>query len=511
VAAVKPAFGFALLGPLSAPPDSTWQVEAIGYQEVPTDPYRDEDEGTPRNIGEGYRWNTPVLYWTVDQNFIRFFGTNGQAEIAKAFNILNSATTNSLSSYSPNLTEFPVNSIRNNATASALNLFDLKSRALSDVIEQLGLAQPVRWTWCLHARSAAGACPSGVSYSVIQRNWDPVTFVPSAYVNDSLYTYVIKETCGAIPVTADAYEVPADPLTANTAVADGGPGSGDYFTGLTRDDVAGLRYLMGTNDIVYENVDPSALLLASTNLNVSGGGATIETLSTSNLADLVAFSLTNNGVAVSNAFPGVIITSSQFAGFRQVITTNITFFFVNDPDAPIGSPEMLESSATYTTNIQELFSNTFGNVITYMSSSNQLVTVTTTNITAGLVIGTLKTNVSSSTIHQPGVSGDYYLLPNPNCGFQVLSNLLTTVIPSSTTTTATNASPGGNLDNQFSSQTVTTYFTNHLLAVAVNLCTTNSGGGGGTTAGSAFRQGIDHMQFVAVSFANYYPGTGQFF
>src|SRR5580700_679415 len=100
VAPVKLAFGFAIMGPgatepvaVAVPaPDTSWQVEALGYKEVPADPYGQADIDTPRNIAQGYRWNTPVIYWTVDQNFIQYFGTNGQAEVEKAFNIINAVT-----------------------------------------------------------------------------------------------------------------------------------------------------------------------------------------------------------------------------------------------------------------------------------------------------------------------------------------------------------------------------------------------------------------------------------
>jgi hypothetical protein len=88
---------------------------------------------------------------------------------------------------------------------------------------------------------------------VIRRNFDPVTQAPSSYVNDRLYTYAIQDPIpinGGASSYADAVEIPVDPTDSFTSVAnaiDSIDGSqllpGAFFTGLTRDDVGGLRYL----------------------------------------------------------------------------------------------------------------------------------------------------------------------------------------------------------------------------------------------------------------------------
>jgi len=59
----------------------------------------------PKNLGEEYRRNTPVVYYSFDANFLDFFGSNGVAAIDSAVAIINSLTN--VSQYSEDLAEFP--------------------------------------------------------------------------------------------------------------------------------------------------------------------------------------------------------------------------------------------------------------------------------------------------------------------------------------------------------------------------------------------------------------------
>jgi len=79
----------------------------------------------PKNLGEGYRLNTAVLYYTFDPSFA-YFGSTGEAAVQQAFDMMNSLTN--VDSYSPNLTEFPLNSQSVNYSAATWGLMDLKSR-----------------------------------------------------------------------------------------------------------------------------------------------------------------------------------------------------------------------------------------------------------------------------------------------------------------------------------------------------------------------------------------------
>src|SRR5215831_12723 len=91
------AWGFALLGPQS--PNEPWQVTQIGY-------FLGGDIGGPRNLGEEYRRNTPVMYYTYDANFLDYFGSNGVVAVDSAIAILNGVTN--VSKLTPNLTEYPL-------------------------------------------------------------------------------------------------------------------------------------------------------------------------------------------------------------------------------------------------------------------------------------------------------------------------------------------------------------------------------------------------------------------
>ena len=99
---VQGAFGFALLGPLGGSttgrPDG-YQQPIIAYQ-------LGTDIGTPKNLAEEYRRNTPVMYYTMDVNFLEYFGTDGSNAIVQAFEMMNSLTN--VSSYSGYLDEFPL-------------------------------------------------------------------------------------------------------------------------------------------------------------------------------------------------------------------------------------------------------------------------------------------------------------------------------------------------------------------------------------------------------------------
>jgi len=234
------ASAFSMLGA----PD-TWQDVRIGHN-LPFN----ADIGTVMNLGEEYRWNTRTLVYGFDESFRNYFGERGMQEVRKAIAILNALPP--FSKMSTNLDEFSTDTRRVNQTASALGILDLKSYTLAFLIEQLGLAGPERYTWCLRERREF---PDQIEYDVIMRNFEPVpgsvsNYRPSKYVNGTLYTYGVYEF--AAPVAwADAVEFPVDPaapiFTSVASAADGLWGgflnTGEFFTGLTRDDIAGLRYL----------------------------------------------------------------------------------------------------------------------------------------------------------------------------------------------------------------------------------------------------------------------------
>src|ERR1700722_15019176 len=133
--AAQQAWSFSLLGP-SDPPDNTWQVKAWGYN-VPG------DVGGPKAVGQGFRRNSPYLYYTYDQSFLDYFDpgygeTDGVAAVDSAFAVFNALTN----ADNLQLSQFPFNS-QQSFDASALGLTDLKSVTMAIIMEQLGLTAPV--------------------------------------------------------------------------------------------------------------------------------------------------------------------------------------------------------------------------------------------------------------------------------------------------------------------------------------------------------------------------------
>ena len=505
---LQTTWGFALLGPL--PPSlggETWQVSTIGYGLAYTESILNVgpggellwlgDVGGPHNIGEEYRRNVPVLYYAYDQNFSGFFGADGETAVDQAFAIMNSLTN--VDSYSASLSEFPLQSQSFNSTAQALYLTDIKSVTLHLLVEQLGLAEPERYTWVLHDRDVGILCPSTTTYLVAQRNFD-ITTSPlnqlqySSYVNGVLYTYLLYEFCANATPLADTLPFPADPLTADqyTAVAannfeplgfggvlvgvGGGLQFGGFYTGLTRDDVAGLRYLMRTNNVNWES--PAAgSLLQYTNL------AAPQALWTSNLTALVLAAQTNNPVTLAALFPGLVVGSSTYY-LTNIPTPNIVSYFTNYYGEPAGTPpHLITVTNGYSPNIINFYTTTFANLVLvtnyypnsyHTNTAAQLVTVNGTPLATNTTIKSITlTNVAS---------GDYYLIPPGTCGPSIISVLATNV--TTTTNLITSATDSG---GNFYSQSVVIYSTNHIFAVYPCTLVTNSPGS---------YQGIQRVRFV---------------
>src|ERR1041384_1635954 len=107
------AFSFSLLGPAGP-----WQTAQLNYG-------NGGDFEAPMNLGEEYRWNTPILTYAFDPTFINYFGTNGIAEIEQAIKILNDLPPASQMS-DAYLNSLPLSTMGQNPQAAALGLFDIK-------------------------------------------------------------------------------------------------------------------------------------------------------------------------------------------------------------------------------------------------------------------------------------------------------------------------------------------------------------------------------------------------
>ena len=251
VTLVVDASAFSLMGPFAS-----WQTAAIGYN-LPL------DVGGPMTLSEDYRITVPVLNYGFDGTFLSFFGANGVAAVNAAMGILNAVPA--ASAMSASLTEFPLQAIGPaNATAANLQIRDLKSAALSTLLGQMGLASPERWTYTLRDRTVVA---NTTNYTVIQRNFDPISLRPNNIVNGVLYTYTVAEPL--LPGNfADAVETRVSGNINNISVASvdegGGLLAGQFFTSLTRDDYGALRYLLRFNNVNTETLAASVTLVDTT-------------------------------------------------------------------------------------------------------------------------------------------------------------------------------------------------------------------------------------------------------
>jgi hypothetical protein len=282
-------------------PAAPWMTADLGYLQA-------GDIGGPVTIGEQYRFNQPVLVYGFDQTFVEFFGQPGIDAVESAIKILNDLPTAS----EADLSSFPLSTTRINHTARRLRLFDLKSLVLSELLAQMGLGSPERYTWTLRQVNR----PTDVvrNFLTVKRNYDPFTLLPSSFVNGTLYTYQI----GLIGVDQwDATEISLDPNEPNTTVAGYSTGNGLvddrvrrihasrglFFTGITRDDMGGLRYLYHPGTVAVETLPTGTTLKTSRQVDLisSSGGSSQGTWTPSYGVGFVAGGTNGTTAAVVDA------------------------------------------------------------------------------------------------------------------------------------------------------------------------------------------------------------------
>jgi hypothetical protein len=504
-------WAFSLLGNFDA-----YQVASLGYlvgDSLALRPTTDElgflvdaPLGGPMNLGEEYRWNIGRINYAFDSNFLDYFGSNGVYAVEQAIAILNALTN--VSAYSQDLSEVPLESTRGNFRAGALGLLDVKSSVLHLLVEQLGLADPVRYTWTLRVRAlpTGAQCPAYV-YLVIKRNFDPLTWEPSSYVNGNLYSYRIVEFCPD-PDRGDALEFLVDPTGGifYKAVASPGVFNGSFYTGLTRDDVGGLRYLIGTTNQNFEDPPQNSTLISGGITNTSAR----QLLFTSNLAVFVDQALTNGPAVLQGLYPNLAISGTENI-FTNVVTTNVVAFYTNFPWSPSTAPASLVISNVLETNVVIWFRHTFGNVVTNSYYTNSRITVLETNIGAcgpPAPSGTVCTNISTRTVSRSGVVGDFYIVPTNLCSYTIVATQLVRVIATTNLVlVATNATANTNIAGQEFSRSIVTYFTNSIFVVDPVEC--------GAVSGPRLRQGIEKISFNRRSFDSllgrfFEPATNRF-
>ncbi len=513
-------YGFSLLGPHAIPNGAdAFQQPVIGYNLTPANNDR-ADVGDPKNLNEDYRWNAGDIYYAFDSSFITYFGTNGMAEVDKAFAIYNSLKN--VSAYSSDLSEWPTLTTFVNYRANAAGLIDIKSVVMEFIIEQLGLAQPERYTYALHERVLPpnAKCPA-YNYAVIQRNYDPVSQVYSSFVNGTLYGYSIFETCGfavnPLPgvgaetaiyaVDADSYNIyntvaagdisTGGIYTFGTSVGSGGTSFGQYYTGLTRDDVGGLRYLLSSNRVHMEAVDGTSLLVST---NTSGGQ---QLLTTRDYGLFAAQALTNNAAALQALYPGLVILNSR-SYFALQVTTNFIASLTNLPFSPVGSVPNVLLTPFYTTNITTYYQHTFGNIVinptlahpegegAFTNGYKTILTTSSINyqwkpVNSTNLIATNTTAVNATTALVTNFpNGEFYIFPQAECGPYVLTSQFYTFITATTNTTGTVTIAPGSTGLVASAVSTVTYVTNHDFIYYAVQC---------DTAPVTLRAGIEKVNF----------------
>ena len=566
VAGIRSALGFSLLGPLSSQPGGeTWQSIVIGYDQagvdysgtIPGGPSWLDDIGGPHNLGEEYRRSTPVIYYAYDASFqaADYFGLEAVTNIDGAFGIINSLTN--VDTYSPDLSEFPLTSQEYNYTAKGLYLTDLKSIMLHLLVEQLGLADAGRYTWTLHGRAPGPACPVTAVYDVVQRNFD---IVPSSqgqvqyspYVNGALLSYYIAEICSGpppelsstVPYLTDPEAPLFGPVSANTFLGDdlglefgssGGLGLfglhlpvvyglqiGGYYTGLTRDDVAGLRYLIQTNNINYEPIPASSLWFnvvtnfdslaqttfpstTATNISGTNGGFYVfdGTYGYGDYGFLVATSLTNSPAALQALYPGLQIDfANSTATMRSVTNWTFTQYFTNAGYGSTYPPQLTLVTVSNPIVVwQQTFSTRFANVFTNNVRTNttyQLQTITVQPTPGQPYPAAPQTNVTTTTVKSSIPSGDFFLLPmfHTNvCPLDIISVGLPRVIGVTNvlSSTSTNVVTPTNSASFASTLIQVNYFTNYSWVIQPVNC-------GEISNAPNYYQGIGRVRFQKVEY-----------
>jgi hypothetical protein len=518
--ALQTSWAFSPGGPIGNGGDS-WQQPVIGYG-LPG------DLNAPKNIGEEYRRNTPLMYYTFDANFLEFFGPQGATSVDNAYAILNSLTN--VDAYSKQLSEFSLETRNINYQAQALGLMDIKSQTLGLMMEQLGLADPIRYAWTLHDRLHVGnvACPAGMEYLVVQRNFDYVSsplnqLQYSPYVNDTLYSYQILEACSGPNPLALAVPFSVDPLADTyspvSTLISGNIFWGDYYTGLTRDDVAGLRYLLSTNNINWETPAADALVITTnTSFEVpfpltltatnGGSGFLINGVSygTASYYDLLTFSKTNNLATLLAAYPGLQATLvSNF--LTTVYVTNTISYFTNYYGEAIGTPPHLITKKVRSQAVVEYFYYTFDNIITNIytaTTTSKLQTITVAPLVGAPIGSPLATNVSNKTVKSQVPSGEFYILPADSpCGLDIISTLVTFTNYTTniiTTSSSTNSSAGTTNSGQSYTQLLITPSISHVYKIHPVTCSTSN-------AVTGLYRGIGNIKFAR---ADYDSLIGQF-
>lgn len=316
------AHAFSLVGDFEA-----WQAGNIGYNPGNVSVFSPEgDVVAPKDLNQEFRINQPILTYGFDQSFIEFMGPVGVKAVDDAFKVFNDLPP--VSQFSDDLAEFPRSSARVNYTAQRLSLLDVKSITMGLIMEQLGLTSPERYVWTIRQMNEDNGQQY---YRIVNRNFDPITWLPTPYVNDTLYTYrTLPFIQNGTILYYDAQEISLDASEPNVTVAayaamsvptiDGRVSRqlawtsyGTFFTGLTRDDAGGLRYLYRPSNRNWERLPASAFPVTQTGVDVIGDGGGQQ----GNWSPFIGF-ISNTNTTTTNIITASVVDIAQRPGVDKI-------------------------------------------------------------------------------------------------------------------------------------------------------------------------------------------------
>jgi hypothetical protein len=154
------------------------------------------------------------------------------------------------------------------------------------------------------------------TYQTIIRNFDPISWDPSIYVNGTQFTYHLIDSC----TVGDAVEevvkthVPSPSLASDVAFM-----VGAYNLGITRDDAGGLRYLYRKSNYNNETIPIDAYVSATvdspwntissnTPINIGGSSPWNVVVTSSNRT-----SITIGSTRTTTATAGNIVSTNDYA------------------------------------------------------------------------------------------------------------------------------------------------------------------------------------------------------
>ena len=364
-------------------------------------------------------------------------------------------------------------------------------------------------------------------------------------MNGALLSYYISEECPtvdrgvAIPFLVDAEGQDFAPVVANFfqnfdqwdtsqiwyLPMPFGLQIGSYYTGLTRDDVAGLRYLYTTNNVNTEPLSAgSQAFVITTNFdspqsfppdgfaatNGAGfyyfDGNTNAGFGYGDLAAFYAFARTNNPATLQAAYPGVVV-SSVSTSWAPASNEVYSYSYSVPIGSPYGSPAVLTVKTNYNSYYQFYYTYQFANIFTnhYYTYKARLVK-TTVGPPIGSPYGTpAVTNATVVWTNQIG--GDFFVLPlyqTNVCPLDIVSAGLTHVLATTNFLSGggTNVVTATNTFSVSNSVYLVTYFTNYQYVIYPVTC-------GLPTNSVEMYQGVGGVRFARANYDSLLSQTFQ--